>query len=823
MQQIFLGLGAASTKTYVDDVFSTEAYIGNDSTTTVTNNIDNSTEGGMVWLKSRSQAYDNYIFDTVRGVSNPLSSNTAAAQQSSITGVSAFNTNGYTIGGSGYTNGNAITYGGWNFRKAKGFFDIVTYTGNGEVSQTLSHSLGSIPGLILIKCTTLGNVSGVGDSAWRVYHRSTGNTHALGLNQSNAAVSNSAFWNNTDPTSTQFTIGSSLYMNYTGESYVAYLFAGGDVASGTSADIDITSKTVTNLGGTFDSTHTMAKMTDGVLETSNAQNMAYVNAAANPSNPDMDVYVDLDTPHVVTKYRIGPQGGNGTSGYNLVNDFNVYGTNDTSSWNFVAAFSPGQSNWTGGAYRDFEFGNEISYRYWRIQVTQGDSGNNKSISEWKIEGYSAAVDTSSYVFGENGDKNIISCGSYIGNGSNDGPQINCGWEPQYVLVKNATSNGDWRLFDSMRGIGTGTDDAYLGPNQDGAENDSSDYFHLTSTGFKMTNTYQNFNTDGDTFLYMTIRRPDGYVGKPPSAGTDVFAMDAGAGSSTIPNFDSTFPVDFGLVKLVNAEENWYACNRLIRKSFVQTSNNGTRGALASATFDSSVGWAKEGSWSTNHQSWMWKRGQGFDVVAYSGNGVDGRNLNHSLNQAPQMIWIKNGTDSGNTGDWMVGHKDLNGGSSPWNYYLVLNKDQGEYSDSNPFNNSAPTSTTFQLDSWDRVNASGSDYVAMLFASANDADGNPISKVGSYTGNGSNTERTITLGLQPRFIIIKNISSSNNWEVLDTTRGWGSGNDSRIWLDGEWAEDTGNNIGAPTSTGFTLTTDTAGLNSNSNTYIYYAHA
>ena len=109
---------------------------------------------------------------------------------------------------------------------------------------------------------------------------------------------------------------------------------------------------------------------------------------------------------------------------------------------------------------------------------------------------------------------------------------------------------------------------------------------------------------------------------------------------------------------------------------------------------------------------------------------------------------------------------------------------------------------------------------MLFASANDIDGNPISKVGSY--DGSDSTNTITTGFQPRFVIIKRASGgTGSWYVLDTVRGWGSGDDKDIKLNMTNAQQD-YDIGAPTSTGFTLTVDSA-WNASGNTYIYYAHA
>ena len=105
---------------------------------------------------------------------------------------------------------------------------------------------------------------------------------------------------------------------------------------------------------------------------------------------------------------------------------------------------------------------------------------------------------------------------------------------------------------------------------------------------------------------------------------------------------------------------------------------------------------------------------------------------------------------------------------------------------------------------------------MLFASV---DG--ISKCGYFDGDGSNP-RTITVGFQPRLLIIKGITGSNQyWNIFDTTRGWASGNDSWMKLDLTSAAGS-HNFGEPTSTGFTLSDDNQ-VNANNEKYIYYAHA
>ena len=97
----------------------------------------------------------------------------------------------------------------------------------------------------------------------------------------------------------------------------------------------------------------------------------------------------------------------------------------------------------------------------------------------------------------------------------------------------------------------------------------------------------------------------------------------------------------------------------------------------------------------------------------------------------------------------------------------------------------------------------------------------ISKVGYYAG--SDSEQTITTGFSPRFLTVRNISTTENWGVWDTVRGWGAGNDKNLKFDDNAAQ-TEYNFGAgPTSTGFTFNGNNTAMNKAGQTFIYYAHA
>lgn len=247
---------SGSSPTYVEDVFSTFLYEGNASgqganAQSITNNIDLSGEGGLVWIKRRdvggSSAWSHYLFDTERGATKYLKTNETAAEATSNNSLSAFNSDGFTLGETGGTNTNGGEYVSWSFRKAPGFFDVVTYSGDGVPNRQIPHNLGSTPGMIIVKKLD----SNIANFGWYVWHRSLGSNQEMLLNSTAAPSSNSFF---TAVTSTYFSPISNVALNGSGSTYVAYIFAHDDQSFGTDSDEAIIKcDTVTISGsGTFD-------------------------------------------------------------------------------------------------------------------------------------------------------------------------------------------------------------------------------------------------------------------------------------------------------------------------------------------------------------------------------------------------------------------------------------------------------------------------------------------------------------------------------------------------------------------------------------------
>ena len=893
IQQLFLGTGSAvATKTYVDDVFSTYLYSGTGSNSgsaqTITNGIDLAGEGGLVMSKVRNKTYSWGFTDTVRGVNKFISSNNANAETTTTgddQGITSFNNNGFTLGKDNVPG--IINYGGDGsiyttntFRKAPGFFDVVTYTGDGNTSQQISHSLGCVPGMVIVKCTSSESSS----MSWYVYHRTTGNTRGLYLNGVGTGDTSSGFWNNTSPTSTHFTVSDAdpgaVTTNIDSATYVAYVFAGGESTAATARSVDFDgtgdylsvpassdfsfgtgdftiegwiykdtnshNKCIFTLGDTG-TTGGSGEATSLGLNWSNSNrlivfgdgNYIISNSAANNTAPvgQWIHFALVKNSGVLTLYTNGvpqasynssQQWGAGSSNY-LTIGATKYDGAFSNEWNgHISNFRviKGTAVYTSSFRPPTEPLTSITNTKLLCCNNSSTTGSTTTSGTITANGDPTAStdspfdDPAAFTFGEDGDQGIIKCGSYIGAGNNK-INVNLGWEPQFVLIKNTSESSSWLMLDSTRGVVTDGNDARIYANKEDEEVTNGNHIDLTPTGF----TVPSGATDsGHIVTYIAIRRPEGYVGKPASAGTDVFAMD-GSPTNNFPAWNSGFPVDFAIDKKAAASGSWEVTSRfMVNNAYLvadTTAAEATYGTTDDGDWrkDSNTGFGAASSWggASVYQAWMWKRHAGFDLVTDTGGGV-AKSIPHSLGKVPEMIWRKSRS---NAHGWTVYHKGLNGGTTPQNYWLQLSSTDAEGDADNVWNDTAPTSTHFTVGNGQWASDNGATFITMLFASV---DG--ISKVGSYTGNTSSATNSVTTGFQPRFVILKRTDSATegDWYVYDTTRNWVSlgSNSQRLQLNNDDAQANCGTCVEPTSTGFNLGSS-GRHNTNNGKYIYYAHA
>lgn len=213
--------------------FSNTTSIATETTGNLTSSLVSITTGtgfgGLVWIKSRSGVTGHRFTDTTRGATKSLDSSSDGAEATESTGLTSFNSTGFTIDADADYNQSNDVYASWTFRKQAKFFDVVTYTGNGA-NRTIPHNLGSVPGCIIVKSLS-------SSYNWSVYHRGLSSAaYWIILNSNGFETLNNAFWNSTEPTSTEFSLGTSVNVNQSGITYVAYIFAhnaGGFGATGT--------------------------------------------------------------------------------------------------------------------------------------------------------------------------------------------------------------------------------------------------------------------------------------------------------------------------------------------------------------------------------------------------------------------------------------------------------------------------------------------------------------------------------------------------------------------------------------------------------------
>ena len=218
------------------DYFNTVTYTGTGSAMSITGV---GFQPDWVWYKGRSFAYNHGLFDVVRGINNFIKSNSTDAE-ASVSGVTAFNSDGFSLGTDAGGVGNGHTFVAWNW-KANGSgsantagtisstvsanttsgFSIVSWTPpTASTPQTIGHGLGIAPSMMIVR-----NREYAGN--WRVYHKSLGNTKALDLNGTGTPTTDIGFWENTTPTSTVFTTGNGNGYTTGGstDDYIAYCFA----------------------------------------------------------------------------------------------------------------------------------------------------------------------------------------------------------------------------------------------------------------------------------------------------------------------------------------------------------------------------------------------------------------------------------------------------------------------------------------------------------------------------------------------------------------------------------------------------------------------
>ena len=217
--------------------FNTILYTGNSSTQSITGLGH---QPDFVWIKDRlgaTSVYSHHLFDSVRGATKYVLANEQDAEATVSTTLTSFDSDGFSLGSDASTNASGDPTVAWCW-KAGGSsssnsdgsvtstvsanttsgFSIAEFTGSGS-NLTIGHGLGVKPDFIMLKCTSSSSTD------WTCYHSSLGATKRIKLNVDDAASTNSTTWQDTEPTTSVISVGTSGDVNVSSGTHIVYSFA----------------------------------------------------------------------------------------------------------------------------------------------------------------------------------------------------------------------------------------------------------------------------------------------------------------------------------------------------------------------------------------------------------------------------------------------------------------------------------------------------------------------------------------------------------------------------------------------------------------------
>ena len=402
----------------------------------------------------------------------------------------------------------------------------------------------------------------------------------------------------------------------------------------------------------------------------------------------------------------------------------------------------------------------------------------------------------------------IACGSFTTDVSSNATVSSLSWEPQLVLCKRTDTPSDWFILNSTSGL-TVSNSLSLAVNSTAAETVIT-WINPTTTGFNIKNLVSN-----STYVYVAIRRPYAI----PTTGSSVFYAKTYTGNGATQAISGVgFSPDLTIVRPRTTVTAWSVIDSMRGYANSLTSTATTVETIDTSKitgYDNSDGFSISTSASVNSNSVTYiahnfKRATGFfTIAADTGTGVN-KTVPHNLGAVPELMLRKSRSSA--TG-WIVWSKSLAAAE-----YLELNTTAAKATAATYWNSTTPTDTVFSVGNSSNINLNLGQYVTYLFATLSG-----VSKVGSYTGNG--TTQTINCGFSTgaRFILIKCTSSAGDWFTWDTSRGIIAGSDPFLAYNTTTVENTSDDSIDPDSTGFIVNQNVANINVNTATYIYLAIA
>ncbi len=471
------------------------------------------------------------------------------------------------------------------------------------------------------------------------------------------------------------------------------------------------------------------------------------------------------------------------------------------------------------------------------QLTPADFGETGTYGEWKPKEYLGSYGNNGFYLPFKNDYTVegFSTTVYKGTGVNPTYIGGSGFRPDFTWIKPITTADNHVLYDSVRGY-----NKQLKANATDAE-DTNGRVASANDGFIIKTTDGNQNSASHKYVAwnwdMGADTPTGfgcvtYKGNGSSRDLslgfepDLVWIKKRTASEYHVMFDTVRGLGDGKALYPNADKN----EGLYKYGNVSKTNSD---GFSVATGTSGIGYVNDSS--NDYVAWAWDMGNttvtntsgsissqvranttyGQSIVSYTGSGVgNSGTIGHGLSSAPEMVIVKSRDDTGR--GWGVYHSSLGNTKK-----LKLDTTATEATDSGSWNNTSPTASVFSVGTGGDTNDTDG-FIAYCFHSVTG-----YSKISSYTGNGSTTGPTVTLGFRPAFIMLKSSTQAENWNIIDNVRSpfdkFSNGANLRNVLKAN-STVAESQFGIKfTDTGFQLVTTDGECNANGQTYIYMAFA
>ena len=583
--------------------------------------------------------------------------------------------------------------------------------------------VGFQPDFVWIKSRDRGTTPYTGSNY--VYDSTRGSLQRIKTESSDAE---STFANSlTSFNSDGFSLGSASNVNYNGDDFVAWCFKanGGNTSSNTDGTITSTVQANTRAGFSI---------------------VKHTNSGSKSDSVGHGLGV---APEILI-----------TKKYTISSSWWVYTTLIDGSYDYI------QLNGTGAKFDSSGLGSPTSTVFYNESGT-ADGAEYITYCFHSVQGYSKF-------------------GTYTGNGSTNGPVVETGFEPAFLLIRRTDSADNWLLFDNKRNASNPRNLSLI-PNSTAAESvgNLGNGFAFLNNGFQVVSSDSGVNGSGGTYLYMA------FAADPSSEPTlaNSFYQTSYTGNGATRSFTGFgFQPMISWIKRTDGGRDHIFTTWCMLSLYNRTGANDfarTNSSTISSSSQQIISYDPDGVTMGNYVGvnynntydyigWFWKgstlptinndgstqtiislnKAAGMSVIHYSGNGVSGTTLGHGLDQTPEFIYYW---------PYSVGNaKRVKSEAIGFAGFSMFTSGDSAKGTSSEFNNTAPTSSVITTNAGLGINYSGQYYNMMVFHSV---DG--FSKFGSYTGTGA-AGNTVNIGFQPTFVMLKSISVVGNWVIIDSS-------------------------------------------------------